>query len=241
MALHAKRRTRCLYEGEGFDVPRGLVQFVSESSPDFAARPSPPRLNVSCRLFNQMERHIKLIATRSYLTTRATHDTVERRLRLIQISSIKRGGLWFALALNERGKMVACAFSEDSQRRAESAVIGSLSVREGHVRRNTAVTSSKLRELHGLYMGRRKADLRSLDLSNVSPFRRKVYLLLSRIPRGRVTTYGAIAKKVASRRYCASSWDSSGKQPHATGNSMPQGCHLYFEGGELWDARSRTF
>jgi len=117
------------------------------------------------------------------------------------------------LALNESGKMVACAFSEDSQKRAESAVIGSLSIPEGHVRRNTAAASTKLRELHDLYMGRRKADLRSLDLSNVSPFRRKVYLLLSRIPRGRVTTYGAIAKKIASHRYARAVGTEVGSNP----------------------------
>jgi methylated-DNA-[protein]-cysteine S-methyltransferase len=53
-----------------------------------------------------------------------------------------------------------------------------------------------------MYMGRGETDLGSLDLSHVSPFRRKVYLLLCHIPRGRVTTYGAIAEKVGSRR-CA--------------------------------------
>jgi O-6-methylguanine DNA methyltransferase len=109
--------------------------------------------------------------------------------------------------------MIACSFSEDSRRRAESAVIHSVSLRERHVRRMTSVTSSKLRELHGLYMGLRKVDLRSLDLSNVSPFRRRVYLLLSRIPRGRVTTYGAIAKKVGSRRYARAVGTAVGSNP----------------------------
>jgi methylated-DNA-[protein]-cysteine S-methyltransferase len=126
---------------------------------------------------------------------------------------MKREGLWFALALNERGKMIACAFSEDSQKRAESAIIASVPLRERHVRRTTALTSSKLRELHDLYMGRRKTDLRSLDLSNVSPFRRQVYLLLSRIPRGRVTTYGAIAKKITSRRYARAVGTAVGSNP----------------------------
>ncbi len=109
--------------------------------------------------------------------------------------------------------MVACSFSENSRRRAESAVIDSVSPRESHVRRTPAATSSKLRELHGLYMGRRKTDLRSLDLSNVSPFRRKVYLLLLRIPLGRVTTYGALAKKVGSRRYARAVGTAVGSNP----------------------------
>ena len=45
------------------------------------------------------------------------------------------------------------------------------------------------------------ADLRSLDLSNVSSFRRDVYKLLCKIPRGRVTTYGAIARRLGGKRY----------------------------------------
>jgi O-6-methylguanine DNA methyltransferase len=109
--------------------------------------------------------------------------------------------------------MIACSFSEDNQGRAESAVMRSISPRERSVRRTTAVTSGKLRELYGLYAGRRKADLRSLDLSNVSPFRRKVYLLLSRIPRGRVTTYGAIARKMGSRRYARAVGTAVGSNP----------------------------
>jgi methylated-DNA-[protein]-cysteine S-methyltransferase len=50
-------------------------------------------------------------------------------------------------------------------------------------------------------MGKGRTELKSLDLSSVSSFRKKVYQVLQEIPRGRVTTYGAIAKKLASRRY----------------------------------------
>jgi O-6-methylguanine DNA methyltransferase len=135
------------------------------------------------------------------------------RWQLIQISSLERGGLWFALALNENGKMIACSFSEDSQKRAKSAVTGSISPRERLVMRTTAATKSRLRELYDLCMGRRTADLRSLDLSNVSPFRRKVYLLLSSIPKGKVTTYGAIAKKLGSRRYARAVGRAVGSNP----------------------------
>ena len=38
-------------------------------------------------------------------------------------------------------------------------------------------------------------------MSNVSDFRNKVYEVLLRIPRGKVTTYGAIAKRLGGKRY----------------------------------------
>jgi methylated-DNA-[protein]-cysteine S-methyltransferase len=50
-------------------------------------------------------------------------------------------------------------------------------------------------------MGKGQVDLDSFDLSHVSPFRKKVYLLLNLIPRGCVTTYGKIAEKIDSDRH----------------------------------------
>lgn len=132
---------------------------------------------------------------------------------MVQISSRKRGGVWFALALNEKEKMVACSFSEESQTKAEAAVLGSIPQRDGYVHKRAAVISTKFQELYELYMGRGKVKLSSLDLSHVSPFRREVYLQLYRIPRGRVTTYGAIARKLASRRYARAVGTAVGSNP----------------------------
>lgn len=109
--------------------------------------------------------------------------------------------------------MIACSFSEESKRRAETAVLGSVALRDRSVQRGAAVISTKFQELYELYMGGRKADLTSLDLSHVSPFRRKVYLLLHRIPRGRVTTYGTIAKELGSRRYARAVGTAVGNNP----------------------------
>ena len=40
-----------------------------------------------------------------------------------------------------------------------------------------------------------------IDLSLVSNFRKKVYNLLCKIPTGRITTYGEIAKRLGGKRY----------------------------------------
>lgn len=120
---------------------------------------------------------------------------------MIQISSEDRDGVWFALALNEKKQLIACAFSDRNRSEALRAVKNAIPSRNSPVENGSSANSVRLRELHNLFTGRGRVGLGSLDLSHVSAFRRKVYLLLLRIPRGRVTTYGAIAKKLGSGRY----------------------------------------
>jgi len=119
---------------------------------------------------------------------------------LVQISSQEKDGVWFSLALNEKQQPVACAFSDRSQSDAERSV--KHAIREvGQVTNEYPANSDSFQDLYNVFEGRGEVNMRSLDLSNVSEFRRKVYAVLSQIPRGHVTTYGAIAKKVGSRRY----------------------------------------
>jgi methylated-DNA-[protein]-cysteine S-methyltransferase len=132
---------------------------------------------------------------------------------LIHISSLKRDGVWFALALNENSKMIACSFTEEGRRKAEIAVLDSISPRAPYVHINASTISSKFHELYELYMGRGRLKLSSVDLSLVSPFRRRVYSQLSRIPRGRVTTYGRVAKKLGSLRYARAVGTANGSNP----------------------------
>jgi methylated-DNA-[protein]-cysteine S-methyltransferase len=132
---------------------------------------------------------------------------------LIEISSLKQGGVWFALALDTNKKMIACAFSEESKRKAEAAVLASAAPRDRPVHKATFIDKTRFRALYDLYMGRGRTDLGSLDLSHVSPFRRKVYLLLWQIPRGRATTYGTIAKKLGSRSYARAVGTANSSNP----------------------------
>ena len=131
---------------------------------------------------------------------------------MIPVCSLRRGKVWFALALNKRGKIIACSFSED-RKKAETAVLESVSPHDRPVQDRASVISSKLEELYDLYMGRGKVNLNSIDLSQVSPFRRRVYILLCRIPRGQVTTYGTIAEKLESTDYARAVGTAVGSNP----------------------------
>jgi methylated-DNA-[protein]-cysteine S-methyltransferase len=79
---------------------------------------------------------------------------------------------------------------------------------------NVRRADPSFRRLYGFLEGKGKvADLRSLDLSNVSNFRKNVYKLLCRIPRGRVTTYGAIARRLGGKRYSRAVGTAVAKNP----------------------------
>jgi len=97
---------------------------------------------------------------------------------------------------------MACSFSDRSHREAENAVKNALPSRTPKIKNDRRVDSWSFRELSAFYKGKgKKIDSSTFDLSFVSGFRRKVYEVLLRIPRGRVTTYGAIAERVGGKRY----------------------------------------
>jgi O-6-methylguanine DNA methyltransferase len=106
------------------------------------------------------------------------------------------------MAMNEKKELVACNFSTESRLKAEKSVRESIP-RELIAKRdsNTSDYYTIMKSVYRAYLGN-GTRLNELDfLENVSGFRKKVYAQLNRIPRGRVTTYGAIAKKLGSKRY----------------------------------------
>jgi len=106
--------------------------------------------------------------------------------------------------------MVACAFSDKSREAAEKNV---REISKDAISQNNAVAKRKLQELYELYSGKGKADFDSFNLSGVSDFRKRVYRELCRIPRGKVTTYGAIARKLGSIKWSRAVGTAVGSNP----------------------------
>ncbi len=132
---------------------------------------------------------------------------------MIHLSSDERNGISFAIAVNERRQLVACSFSDRNREEAMKAVreaIGSsaLTIEDGN-----AANKAIFQGLHDLFQGRSISSMNSVDLPHVSGFRREVYLLLQHIPRGRVTTYGAIARKFGPRGYSRAVGTAVGSNP----------------------------
>jgi O-6-methylguanine DNA methyltransferase len=118
---------------------------------------------------------------------------------MIRITSQQKDGVWFSLALNERNQLVSCAFSDRSKSSAEESV--KRTIPRSQIETDGTVDPSVFQEIFGAYFGKSTRPLNSFDLSAVSAFRRKVYALLLAIPIGKVTTYGALARKVGGKRY----------------------------------------
>lgn len=121
---------------------------------------------------------------------------------MIRIFTTKRNGVWFCVAVNEKGKLVACAFSDRSRREVERAVGNVLPKKFDRAIRWNRGSTESFHILTEFYGGNgKKASLRPVDLSRVSGFRRDVYRALCEIPLGKVTTYGAIAQRLGGKRY----------------------------------------
>lgn len=131
----------------------------------------------------------------------------------MQISAQKKGGIWFAVARKENGKLIACAFSEETQAKAVKGVMNSIPKGLRSSCQAAPADQANFKELYELFMGLGRVGMNSFDMSHVSPFRMTVYSMLRRIPRGRVTTYGAIAKKVGSRRFARAVGTAVGSNP----------------------------
>ena len=132
---------------------------------------------------------------------------------MLQISAQKKGGIWFAVARKENGKLIACTFSEETQAKAVKGVMNSIPKGLRPSCQAAPADQAKFKELYELLMGLGGVGMNSFDMSHVSPFRMKVYSMLRRIPRGRVTTYGAIAKKIGSRRFARAVGTAVGSNP----------------------------
>jgi methylated-DNA-[protein]-cysteine S-methyltransferase len=120
---------------------------------------------------------------------------------LVEVFSVRRDGIWFSVATNKNGKLVACAFSDRNRLEAERGLGGSLGKNFRSLRRRR-VDSKSLHALTSFYEGKgKRTKLSMVDLTSVSDFRKGVYRLLCKIPRGKVTTYGAMARKLGGKRY----------------------------------------
>jgi len=120
---------------------------------------------------------------------------------MIHIYSEKRDGVWFTVAVNEKRKLVGCNFSDESKLQAEKSIKASIPPKQTITRGLPKAEARTIMDnLYRAYLGRGSGPKKLDFLENVSEFRKRVYTQLCRIPRGKVTTYGAIAKKLGSKK-----------------------------------------
>ena len=104
-------------------------------------------------------------------------------------------GTWFGVLVSGQSGLLACSFSSSKK------------ALEKHLRDNALNTSNHaltkesniaLTEMINIYEGRKPTNKVRLDWAAVSSFQKDVCQQMSLIPKGRVTSYGMIAKRINS-------------------------------------------
>lgn len=128
------------------------------------------------------------------------------------LNTAKREDVWYAAVTNEQGKLVACSFSND-RKAAEKSAINSLP----RVLRRDLVPSPRdpatTDILHRIYLGEDYDHLPSIALVRPSKFLKDVYKATMRIPKGKVTTYGRLARLVGSKRRARAVGNAMARNP----------------------------
>jgi O-6-methylguanine DNA methyltransferase len=131
----------------------------------------------------------------------ATYGERSKGIGMSASVCIKRlGGCWFAVALNNQDELVCSTLS----RKGESDVQRSLAhTLRRYIRaesREDSHASSLLNALYSMYQGKPTSIDTKLSTRFITPFYQEVYQKTRSIPRGRVTTYGAIAESLGSKK-----------------------------------------
>jgi len=117
---------------------------------------------------------------------------------LISLDSRKLNGVWFTVALDSKGRVLASGFRPRNKNKAIADVKSSIR-RNGKARlRSDTYTLRALKALNEIYSGRGSTRVK-LDLNTIPRFTRRVYELVRSIPRGYVLTYGGVASMLGNR------------------------------------------
>jgi len=123
------------------------------------------------------------------------------------LCSAKRDDVWYAAVTDEKGRLMACSFS-GSRKAAEQSTVRSLpsNLRPGLTRSSGG--SEVMEGIRRIYAGAESNRAPEIVLTTTSKFMRRVYETTTRIPKGRVITYGRLAETVGTGA------------PRAVGNAM---------------------
>ncbi len=115
-------------------------------------------------------------------------------MELLSLGIVHEDGAWFGVLVDSQDRLVTSAFSSRND----------LSKHLSYVARKIAqaelqvVSHRYANSMVELFKGRLISEQVALNPELVTPFQKRVYRILKEIPRGRVTTYGAIAASIGS-------------------------------------------
>jgi O-6-methylguanine DNA methyltransferase len=113
----------------------------------------------------------------------------------LTLATKEHDATWFGVLLGERAELRASSFSM-SKKNLEQHLRANA---RGTVNRDfTRESDDALDQMINLYDGRKMTNAVRLDWNSVSEFQKNVCQRMKEIPKGRVTSYGMIAKRISS-------------------------------------------
>lgn len=115
-------------------------------------------------------------------------------LETLKISTEKSGDTWFGCIVDDRDQLVTSAFGPNSKVLEAHLISYSKKIGSQPAPATSALTHVMIR----LYEGHDISGKIKFNNEHVSKFQNQVYRVLEQIPKGRVTTYGLISKRLGS-------------------------------------------
>ena len=118
---------------------------------------------------------------------------------MISLDSRKLNGVWFTVATDSKGRVMASGFHPTNKNKAIAEVRSNIPRNAKAKLRSDKSTLRALKALNEIYSGRGSTELK-LNLNTTPRFTRRVYELVRSMPRGYVLTYGGVASMLGKRR-----------------------------------------
>ena len=113
----------------------------------------------------------------------------------LTLATKEHDGTWFGVLISEQNGLLACSFS--SSKKALEKHLRDDAPSEP-IREKTSESDIALTEMMNIYEGRKTTNKVRLDWHAISSFQKDVCQQMNMIPKGRVTSYGTIAKRIKS-------------------------------------------
>jgi len=113
----------------------------------------------------------------------------------VTLATKEHDGTWFGVLIGNQGRLFASSFSKSRvslERRLRTDTRGAAS------RGRTHESDNALDQMINLYEGKKTTRTVPLEWESVSEFQKNVCQRMSEIPKGRVTSYGLIARRISS-------------------------------------------
>ncbi len=113
----------------------------------------------------------------------------------LTLATKEHDGTWFGVLISNQSGLLACSFS--SSRKSLEKHLRS-DAPSNPIQESTNESNIALTEMINIYEGRKTTNKVRLDWQTVSSFQKDVCQQMNMIPKGRVTSYGMIAKQINS-------------------------------------------